>query len=561
MSGTNIISQDNPPASTNDSAAGTSTINPTESSPVTYTSTINPTKSSPVTDTSTINPAESSPAAAGKSQPPVLTGQVSIDTLLNSTAEQCTDCDVSEWSVKGVTGFPILKGNEVGIKRVRESNLLPWYKQFYTDDGKLQENVTAPPNVRDMFQGAWDISAGALLFQHKMLLAASRYYRTANFVRRTARRSYLGVMRTARRGAKPQLIQDICRRILASLNMPGHGELSLARTNVDERNRKARVPLDPYGILTPGESRNNNNNNILIEYAWFVFATLRNVLTRSEMMTRPVDANHMKYVGRLAYLYNRFLKAKVTGLSANPIKMGPALRKFCDDTNEFRFDDYLLVFEKESRADAAAPTSLLTTMDIWIREATSPKTDKTDKTLAELEKGDITSADGKDVPAILGDLWTMATSTLQNRQVVVDYVTKLPVLDQTVYHFTSMYTILRTYAAKDVYVRNVTNHMKIILNYIGIWFYYVYSPISRLRIRPTQSSTNKSAVDTQPSTGANESAVDTQPNTNTSADIIHSSTTADATPTDDNQKVEYSIVYPNKDDNITTTNNPLSHSK
>ena len=246
------------------------------------------------------------------------------------------------------------------------SDLRPWLKDA---DPKQPGLLTLARHgklmgLETMFKGAWDISGGALLFRHELLQTRFTGRAFLHQLHRTWRRALHGVKRTVRSRTHRQSAQLVsaCHLALGANKMHKDAFVTSAEGF-------GRV-YDPYGILLPGPEEEEEEKKAGIdrrlEYAWFVFATLRNVLTRSAALVLPAAGEDLARVAPLAYLHEcirRELRAvgrrRRHAASAEEEEeeeeeeaaayrlptMSPEMRAFCVHTNEFRFPDYRDLFE------------------------------------------------------------------------------------------------------------------------------------------------------------------------------------------------------------------------
>lgn len=115
------------------------------------------------------------------------------------------------------------------------SDLRPWTKKLIDARIKIK-------GLRSLFVGAWDVSVGALLFQHEMLRKSYHYYRTVNYARRSLRRDTWDFLRRTVRGRKSGSYAPLITRCVDEMRHMGLG-----------------LTLDPYelrphraGVNTPG---------------------------------------------------------------------------------------------------------------------------------------------------------------------------------------------------------------------------------------------------------------------------------------------------------------------
>ena len=206
---------------------------------------------------------------------------------------------------------------------------------FTSDPSPWSTRITSTVGAETMLLGAWDVSAGALLLRRELLQKSARWHPWMNQVRRTWRRTVGALSRSVRRRSRGDgsvrhqhtikfiHLYDACRLALDALGMPAN--------------------YDPYGLL-PHQSTTSASASA-IEYAWFVFATLRNALTRGAAVMRPatVLGTAARDVSLLAHLFNCMLYlTKKTKTSADA--WSSAFRSFCTHTRELRFPDIWRIF-------------------------------------------------------------------------------------------------------------------------------------------------------------------------------------------------------------------------
>ena len=271
-------------------------------------------------------------------------GEGEDEGSLFATENGFTGDMLDTWDVTEVTDLARAFAGVTGFA----SDLRPW-----ATPALLAQQARKTLHVRTLFLDAWDVSAGALLFQHRMVLAHSRGAQTTDALRRTARRALqLERYRRTRRRS-------------------GDDSLSLLLTAC-KRVTKAAAPLlapmpaffDPYGILSRQEEAPPAEETIggraaekpwrqELKYAWFLFATLRNVLTRSELMTRPAGAALVHYESLLAYLLRRIVSTRKkrlgNGGEEKLMELGAGLAAFFEDTDELRLSDWKELFSLDEK--------------------------------------------------------------------------------------------------------------------------------------------------------------------------------------------------------------------
>ena len=275
--------------------------------------------------------------------------------------------DLSHWtfSRRAVVDFRFAFADAVGFT----SDLLPWLSQL--------SGVTVV-HLKDMLLGAWDVSAGALLFRRKLMLRNRGRHQAVTFLRHSVRHTKGVLGRSVRRtrldigqpstNQRAMRLQDACR--LAWGFLSGSGSLD------------AKGYYDPYDILLyehgpkdekerAGALEKETGVNRAIEYAWVVFATLRDALTRGAAVMRSATAvgEAARGVDLLAHLRKAIIDTARKHANASPrvvgveaaataaggdgdsvdwrlAAMSPEFLTFCKQTRELRFPDLWCVFQQ-----------------------------------------------------------------------------------------------------------------------------------------------------------------------------------------------------------------------
>ena len=268
------------------------------------------------------------------------------------------------------------------------SDLRPWLK----DAGPKQPGLLTLARrgkltgVETMFKGAWDISGGALLFRHELLQTRFTGRAFLQRLRHTRRRVEYAVRRTLRTGGdhprRSLRLVDACRRALKVLglypapkgtpttyaawigNVYDPFGILLPDENLvkrttggarhEELNKKADAEIEKRNAAVEAQVAADIAATRRLEYAWFVFATLRDVLTRSATLLLPATSEDITQVAPLAYLHEciqRELRAagrRRPGV-VDPSKyrlpdMSENMTNFFEQSGEARFSDYKDLF-------------------------------------------------------------------------------------------------------------------------------------------------------------------------------------------------------------------------